>query len=289
MAKIHLAILVRLLTVVTLCAGAVRADDPQTQGSGDGPYICFTPVLQVHKLPANADRVAKALQDLYQGSSSLVRVTAVGAKDIAVYAAPDVQAAVAGVVMTLSAPAAQDERKKPAKSEYLVRITPTDFFSGELKRLKAHHDFTSVACFKIQIEGAVTCEPDVIMLRNGERVDRKSYAYAIDKASDEISLTLRECPPNKDESIWFRVGVGGIYTFSRYLERPVVSPPLEVAFGPVSIGKPAELKPGADSVVVWAMGGGRGVDLSKPGEVEEKLKRLPWAMILRLRAEKRDR
>jgi len=181
------------------------------------------------------------------------------------------------------------EKKRLAKSDYLIRITPVEFFSGELKRLKAHHDFLSAVCFKIKTNGDVTCVPDVIMLRDGNRVDRQSYAYKIDNDSDEISLTLREHPPNKEELIWYRASIGGIRNFARYLERPELPSSLKVMFGPVSICQPCELKPGTESVVVWAMGGGDGVDLSKPGKAHEQIRRLPWAMILELRAEKKSR
>jgi hypothetical protein len=45
-----------------------------------------------------------------------------------------------------------------------------------------------------------------------------------------------------------------------------------------------ELKKG-NSVVVWAMGGGHGFDLSKRDQVENEIKKSPWVMIVRLVAE----
>jgi hypothetical protein len=38
-------------------------------------------------------------------------------------------------------------------SEWSVRVTPAEFFTGDLKRLKGHLDFRSAVCFKIKIQG----------------------------------------------------------------------------------------------------------------------------------------
>src|SRR5262249_28129365 len=100
---------------------------------------------------------------------------------------------------------------------------------------------------------------------------------------------IRDYPPNKDGETWYRASVGGIYHFIRYLEEPIPKEPLKVAFGPSTIRKPVELTPKRDAVVVWAMGGGHGVDLSTTDTVDQAIKRLPWAMVLRLQAVKKDR
>jgi hypothetical protein len=98
---------------------------------------------------------------------------------------------------------------------------------------------------------------------------------------------VRRDGENKEGEARFRVAVGGLYEFGRYLYKPTVKNPGRVAFGPVYLTKPFEINPATESVVVWAMGGGEGMDLENPGEVEARLKTLPWVMLLRLRAERK--
>jgi hypothetical protein len=64
--------------------------------------------------------------------------------------------------------------------------------------------------------------------------------------------------------------------------------PYNVAFGPVVLDKPFDLHLGVEFVVVWAIGGGHGVNLAKQDEVDRHIKKLPWVMILRLNVEKRQ-
>jgi hypothetical protein len=166
----------------------------------------------------------------------------------------------------------------------VVYITPVDFFSGELKRLKGHLDFVSAVCFKIKTEGRVRCVPEAEVWCEGERVDRSNYGFKTDARSDEVSFTLRRIVNAKSDKVQYHATFGGIRSFDRILDEATPRRHLKVAFGPVSVEQKVELKRG-DSVVVWAMGGGHGVDLSKPNEVENELKKLPWAMIVRLVAE----
>src|SRR6266852_1722079 len=62
-----------------------------------------------------------------------------------------------------------------AEAKDVVSITPVDFFSGELKRLKGHLDFVSAVCFKIKLEGRARCVPEVEVWCEGERVDIAKY------------------------------------------------------------------------------------------------------------------
>jgi len=166
-------------------------------------------------------------------------------------------------------------------------VTPVDFFSGDLKRLESHHDFISAVCFKIKVEGNVTCRPDVELWHEGKRVDIQKYGLSRDNTSDEISFTVRSLPIDKDDKVYYRATLGGMWRFGRIMEKPTTfHKPLKVAFGPVSLEKPIELKPGSNSAVVWAMGGGDGVDVTQlQADIDREVRGLPWAMILRLRVE----
>jgi hypothetical protein len=177
-----------------------------------------------------------------------------------------------------------------AKPDYTVRVTPTEFFAGELKRIRPLLDYTSAVCFKVKIDGNVRCRPDIEMWHDGNRVDLQKYLFAVDDHSDEIALTVRELAPDKQGRVHYQAAVTGQCEFARILEKPTLREPLKVAFGPGPIEQPIDLKPGSDSAIVWAMGGGHGLDLRDPQDKqEEQLKALPWAMVLRLGVEKKDR
>ena len=171
-----------------------------------------------------------------------------------------------------------------SEAKDIVHITPVDFFSGDLKRLKGHLDFVSAICFKIKTEGRARCVPEVEVWCEGERVDIAKYGVRTDKHSDEVSFTLRRVVNPKSDKVQYHATFGGMQSFERILDKPTPRKQLNLAFGPVSVEHPVELKPG-DSIVVWAMGGGHGVELSKPDKVKTELKKLPWAMIVRLSAE----
>jgi hypothetical protein len=182
----------------------------------------------------------------------------------------------------------QQRANAPAAPEYTIRVTPAEFFSGELKRLEPHHDFGFTACYKVKTEGNVRIRPEVESWREGERIDIGKFLYEINDRSDEISLAVKRLPPGKDDKTWYRVSIGGIWTYARFLEEPTFREPPKVGFGPVSLLEPIELRPGSDSAVVWAMGDGHGLSLSDTNDkLDKQLKTLPWAMILRLSVEKK--
>jgi hypothetical protein len=175
-----------------------------------------------------------------------------------------------------------------ASPAYTVRVTPKTFFSGDLKRLEAHLDFSSAICFEVKSDGLVRCVPDVEMWRNGKRIDKPKYGARLDSSSNEISLVLHESDNVDPRKYKYRITVGGMQWFERTFQEPIPSRRSEVGFGPISIEKPIELKSGNDSAVVWAMGGGDGLDLSKPETVSEQLRGLEWAIVLRLRVDKKN-
>jgi hypothetical protein len=169
----------------------------------------------------------------------------------------------------------------------MVRVTPTEFFSGELKRLKAHVDFLAV-CFKVKIEGAVEVRPYVEVWSDGMQVDLGKYGATDGKESDEVTFSLRKLPTTDPDRVMYLAAVGGMISYSRRFEKPKPRLAARVSFGPVTLEQPIVLKPDLDSIIVWAMGGGDGLDLSKPEGVDKALKELPWAMILRLRVFKQE-
>jgi hypothetical protein len=179
--------------------------------------------------------------------------------------------------------ALRDGENKPI---YSVRVTPTDFFSGELKRLEHHLDYRSAVCFKFSIQGAVSVWPDVEMWCDGKRVDQRKYGFGGDMRSDEISFMVRQKSEVDNQASEYRVTVGGRYSYARNIVEPKSRQQVNVRFGPVSISQPIELRPGNDSVVAWAMGAGEGFDLSKQEGLDKQIKALPWVMVLRLRIKK---
>jgi hypothetical protein len=174
------------------------------------------------------------------------------------------------------------EEKKPPS----VRVTPEDFFSGPLKRLKPHVDFNA-ACFKVTTRGPVRCRPTIEMWCDGERVDNPKYGSVDDPVAGELTLSWRWDGPRKGP-LRFKLVVGGLTHFGRAIDEPVSRQKITQQFGPECIDKPIELKSVEDSAVVWAMGAGPAVDVRKPAEVKEAIKKAPWIMVLRLTAEKQE-
>jgi hypothetical protein len=165
---------------------------------------------------------------------------------------------------------------------YSVRVAPTKFFSGELRRLEAHLDFLSADAFKVTTEGPVTVVPTVEVWCDSKRVDCTKYGFREDDGAGEVTLTVRRIEGRKADKTVFRVAVGGLHAFRCDLERPMPRKEEGVEFGPFTIDKPIVLQRGSDSAVIWAMGGGKGPNLERQDGVEHELKRLPWAIVLRL-------
>jgi len=185
-----------------------------------------------------------------------------------------------GVGESQTAPAKR--QAEPAKG--LIRITPTEFFSGELKRLKPHVDFQA-SCFKIKTEGPLRCWLDIEVWCDGEEIKRGGRGYLDDPTSDEISLSFRQ--EIKKGDVWnYTVRTGGLITHGRSMDEPKSKQEIEVLFGPTAIRKPIELKSERESAIVWAVGAGHGFHLDNQVEAEKKLNAAPWAIVLRLRAEK---
>jgi hypothetical protein len=201
-------------------------------------------------------------------------------------------AATSIVLLTVAAclgcgsPAPERPAIPAAKPEHTIRVTPTDFFSGDLKRLGPHLAFISAVCFKVKPGGEVRCRPEMELWREGKRIDIPKYGFRTDPTSDEISFTVRRLPPENGDSTRYMAVVGGMEQFGRVFDKPRFQPPLEVAFGPVSLEKPLDITLQSGSAIVWAMGGGDGLNPSDPQDkLQGQLEALPWAMILRLRVE----
>jgi hypothetical protein len=181
-------------------------------------------------------------------------------------------------------------KKTPATADSQgVRITPAEFFTGDLKRLKDHVDFEAV-CFKTETHGSLQCDLGIQMWCDGERVDIPKYGSLRDSNTKEISVSWRR-ERQANGRVMYRMSVGGMISFGRNIEEPVSKRKIDFRFGPIMIENPVELRRAGDSAVVWALGTGANdtsepADLTKPDKVEKMLNRAPWVLILRLTAEK---
>jgi hypothetical protein len=171
--------------------------------------------------------------------------------------------------------------KPPAAPKYALQITPAEFFTGELKRLKPHVDFQA-ACFKIAKQGRVWCLADVQMWCDGVELESDKYVPLVAQDADEVTLSWRR----KQEAgkTQYHVTVGGMTSFRRRLDEPRSKQKIEVAFGPILLRKPVTLKAAGDAAVVWAIGTGKGADLTMPEEVEKMMKTAPWVLLLKVTA-----
>lgn len=175
--------------------------------------------------------------------------------------------------------------EKPA-----VRVTPDEFFSGELKRLKPHVDFQA-ACFKVAASGTFTCRPDLEMYCDGRRVDKPKYGFNSDPRAGEVTLSWRKKSNAETGQVYYDLAVGGLESFSRYIDEPVSKQKIAFAFGPISIREPVELKKSGDSTIVWALGtgsAGSNPAVTTGKEARKLLQTAPWVLILRLTAEKSE-
>jgi hypothetical protein len=192
-------------------------------------------------------------------------------------------------------------REAEKEPDYAVRITPTPFFSGELKRLESHLEIGWTACFKIKSGGRATCRPEIEVWSRGHRTDRAKYGARFGQNSDELSFSVRNIEAGNDEREKFRVHVGGIHSYGRELDGQRPDPNTVARFGPILIRKPVDLRRVRDSVVVWVMGKlsaedsaalhkvapkGLDGDFETLQGIEKELKKMQWVMMIRLVAEK---
>jgi hypothetical protein len=172
--------------------------------------------------------------------------------------------------------------RSATKNDYVITVTPVEFFARDLKRLAPHLDFLSAVCFSIRINGPMVCEPEIEVWSKGERLDKPKYGFKTDVSSDEISFTIRQVRDSRSGKERYLAKVGGRYTFARYFDCCSSADSVKVAFGPISRQEPIHVMKGTDSVLLWAMGFGDPGDLKADLEGEAQLKKLPWVMILRL-------
>jgi hypothetical protein len=171
--------------------------------------------------------------------------------------------------------------RRDAPAEGRLLVTATDFFSGDLKRLKAHLDFQG-ACFKVKATGELRCRPQIELWCDGQRVDEYSrQSYDIDPSSDEVSVSYRVVVTDKGIRK-HRIILGGMRGFERVIEEPKSKQIVSVAFGPTTIRKPVEIGSPDDSVIVWALGIGRAPDLADQQAVNGIIEAAPWVILLRL-------
>jgi hypothetical protein len=174
-------------------------------------------------------------------------------------------------------PVAHAVAKPAAPPAYALRLTPAEFFTGELKRLKQHVDFQAVS-FKIAKQDHVRCWPDIQMWCDGKRRDSGKYAYQVDWHSDEVSLSWRRKEVGR--RVEYDIRLGGLVTCQRVLEEPSSKQKIEVEFGPVMIRKPVTLNAVGDSAVVWVMGTGYGADPAKPEQFKKMVRTAPWVLFV---------
>jgi hypothetical protein len=158
-----------------------------------------------------------------------------------------------------------------------VRVTPDEFFSGELKRLKPHVDFRA-ACFKIAASRSLECCPELEMYCDGQRVDKPKYGFLRDSGAGEVTLSWRRKKDPETDQTYYHLIVGGLKSFSRIVDEPVSKQKIAFAFGPIIIREPVELNKAGDSTIVWAMGtgsDGTNIDLTKAEEARKLLQTAP--------------
>ena len=162
--------------------------------------------------------------------------------------------------------------------ENSVRITPTEFFSGELARLKPHVGFKAV-CFKIARKGSWTCAPVFEFWKDGEKVFYPGYAFDSNEQSDEITMSWRETPAKKKGDRRYYFQTGGIRTFGIDFDVPETPGSEARSF---TIKKSVVLNSQNESPAVWAIHVGGEGDLSSKESVSKLQRTSRWVIIMRI-------
>jgi hypothetical protein len=184
----------------------------------------------------------------------------------------------------------------------VVRVSPEEFATGDLKRLASHLEL-STGRVKLERSGPpMACEVSLEIRKNG-KLDRKLGGSSNGSIPNDISLSLQPVPgPNGTEK--YRVVVvetterrstrwyfdvfpvtstsTGQVSFASTVEPPQFSQKDRGHLMP-TLGKAADLT-AEHPVTIWCYAGGRGAETSKGGEtIDDVIARVEWALVAKLR------
>jgi hypothetical protein len=182
---------------------------------------------------------------------------------------------------------AGDKPKPP-----VARVSPAEFFTGELKKLEPHLGLTASGCVAVEPAGG----EQAFYLRleewkGGKRADTLPGLSLTSGKPFEVSVSVRE-DPGRFEKPMYRVVVawaGGGKSESRAGRVAIFETGDGVTAYPVKpLAKAIDLE-GKGSVVVWGLMAGKLRDstIDPKESVEEMAKRVPWALLLRVMSDRK--
>jgi hypothetical protein len=206
--------------------------------------------------------------------------------------------ALALLVAVFLAAGCHGSQNGPAKT--VVRITPEELFTGDLKRLQPHLGLTT-GYVKLACDGpGVPAEIAIEIWKNGKLLRHHGGSSGL--LPDEISISVKEVA-DRDGKDKYRVVIaekavrrelrwnygvlphivtsGGSSSLTTDVDVPRLSE--ESSLRAVEILKePIELTKD-HPVVIWAYVAGRHAGETKPGEtIEEAVSRVEWALVVKM-------
>jgi hypothetical protein len=189
---------------------------------------------------------------------------------------------------------AQEKRIRGEPSKRPLRLSPSELFQGDLKRLEPHSGLTASGCFKLDCsvsglpEGSTAPPlPVQVQLQLWEEGKARSLSSMTPSLSDpcELSISVREVPQAK-EGVKYRVtaalgGKGGNSFATEDVPLPKAEKELQPRFLTIrKLEKKVEVKP-KESVAVWVFACEKGTGKAVADEsFEQVAKRVEWALLL---------
>jgi len=170
----------------------------------------------------------------------------------------------------------------------VVRITPCELFTGELKRLEPHLGLTS-GCVKLDYNGpAVPIKLRVEVWKNGKVAGEAGILGTTLSGPGEASISLKEATDSKGQAKYQVVMVlskdNGYLSFTSQVDVPRLKGQVK-SRGPKQLGEPVELSKDK-SVAVWSFEAREAGGMIDGNEsVDATAKRVEWALVFKLSLE----
>jgi hypothetical protein len=173
----------------------------------------------------------------------------------------------------------------PGPPQGIVRVSSSDLFSGDLKRLEPHLGLTS-GCVKLEYQGPMVklkLEPEV--WHKGKRERSMGGMGTTLSGPSELSVSLGEATDGQGKPRYRMIAAlsssNGYVASTTHVDAPQLKQPTS-SRGPKGLARQTDLANG-QSLAVWGYMAGEGANESRGDEsVEEMAKRVEWALVLRI-------
>ncbi|MFO0969212.1 MAG: hypothetical protein U0793_26960 [Gemmataceae bacterium] len=170
----------------------------------------------------------------------------------------------------------RSQEKKVDKGAIL--FAPSVLFRGELARIAPHLDLTASGCVKIEYVGTKKIVAELETWRDG-KAKSSALGWIDAVAAGEVSYSVREVRDDEGKKRYrFTLAAQGT-TVQKNVDMPTVN--LDLGVSSTNLDKQVPTKDDA-TVAVWVMTAGRGSDHTRRESIEERARRVEWALVLRI-------